>query len=256
MIDLLRSFTICVNYDDLLAFSLPTILETVDEAVVVTDRNDTATRSLALDLGAAVYRTDRFYLGGAAFNKGAALEEATRLFRADSWILLVDADTVLPPKLRKVLDADELVPGALYGLRRRLARTQAQYRAVGREAGAWAIEELPATPDKDEIPGYFQLFDGRALSRPWFTDSWEHAGGYDSDFSARFHDRRILREAIVHLGEARTNWTGRLSQRWSAGGSPTRNPTAEIAAARRRLAATAKVVGNRENRTARIAEEV
>lgn len=215
------SFTVCVNYDDLLAITLPRICGAVDKAVVVTSERDWATVEVAKGHGATVYQTDRFYSGGAAFNKAAALEEATAAEEHGPWMLLIDADTVLPPsfQVEALLNAGALRRDTLYGARRRIAKDIRALQQVLQGPGGWAQKLCPPTRDKDEIPGYFQLFWSPGVERPWFQLSWEHAGGYDTCFQERFARREVLPYSIIHLGEPGRNWQGRRTDRWAGSGS-------------------------------------
>lgn len=211
----IKAVIVCVRYDDLLEYALPTIRPHVEAAVVITTPWDTATREIAQAGGASVYVTKAFYSHGAAFNKGAALNEYIALAPAP-WILLADADTALPHDTRSVIEANVTEPHYLYGARRFDCPTREAWVQVGAGAGEWNIRSLQPTPDKDELPGYFQLFRPEHIEPPLFNEAWQHAGGYDTEFQKRYGpNKRRLPIDAVHLGEHRENWHGRRSARWT-----------------------------------------
>src|ERR1700684_2367263 len=108
---------VCVDYDDFLAVTLPVNQAHFDKIVVVTDMQDERTAAVASRFAnVTLHRTDAFYAGGAAFNKGAALEEGFDILGRAGWICILDADILLP----KIFDLPPLAGGWLYGARRRM----------------------------------------------------------------------------------------------------------------------------------------
>lgn len=203
----IKGLVVCVDYDDYLGITLPANMRHLIECVVVTSPTDERTRAVAASVpGARLFMTDAFTRGGRRFNKGAAIEEAFDALGRDGWILVWDADTILPQSLTLVPVMD---PSRLYGAKRRLCGSdevppESKWRdwPVSREAG-W--------------PGYFQLFHGSALHdvRPWYGVVSDHAGIGDAYFQNHWpvEKKGWLPVEVLHLGPRDTNWHGRASPR-------------------------------------------
>jgi hypothetical protein len=182
-----EGLTVSVGYADELRRILPLWRNICSRIVVATDMSDDATVAVCSGL-ADVYRTKRFYEGGASFNKGGAMELVRTRLSADDWVVVFDADIIPPASI----DFSGLTPGNLYGAPRRYEDGR-----LIREGG---------------FPGYFWIFHGTdpALGREWFT-SWKHAGCYDSEFEKKWpRDKKIkLPFNVTHIGEHGQNWWGR-----------------------------------------------
>jgi len=204
----MRGLVVCVNYDDYLAITLPANARHMTEIVVVTTPADTATHAVVATVPSArCYKTNAFYRNSAKFNKGAAIEEAFTALGREGWILVWDADTLLPDEL----PLQGIKPACLYGAKRRLCE------------GAIPVDwhTLPLSTEAGH-PGYFQLFHASALQkRPWYGVESPHAGIGDAQFQNhwRTEDKRWLPMEVLHLGPRDTNWFGRASARLD--GQPT-----------------------------------
>lgn len=206
---MVRGITVCVQYDDLLARVLPRNLQHLDEVVVVTSPADLRTIELARQFSKVrLHITDAFYRYDAIFNKGLAMEEGFDVLGRHGWIMVFDADTVLP----KTIDWSFLTPGFMYTPQRHILQRPDQWS----EDLDWAV--LPIRPE-NEWAGYCQVFHADdpllARRRPWYGINWPHAGGCDSDFQQIWPGDKKLRPSfrVVHLGEDGKNWCGRVTGR-------------------------------------------
>jgi len=96
----MNAICVCVEYEDLLAITLPRALRHFQRVLVVTSHADAATGGVvAANPPAEIFRTSAFTRGGAAFNKGAAIEEGLDQLGRRGWICLLDADIVLPEQI-------------------------------------------------------------------------------------------------------------------------------------------------------------
>lgn len=223
----LRGIVICVEYDDLLALTLPRNLRHFEECVVVTSLTDQATVDLCnLFPNVRVLQTNAFYEGGARFNKGAAMEAGFDFLGRDrdGWVLIWDADTELPERMPDVANLDRQ---RIYGARRRILNDPRKWSPADLD---W--NSLPIRPDR-VIPGYFQLFNTSAevlRRRPWYDTTYVHAGGADTYFERlwppqmrgwlssdlvnycpMFQMRGCIE--VLHIGPCDHNWFGRATQR-------------------------------------------
>lgn len=204
----MTGLVVCVEYDDLLAVTLPANMRHLRECLVVTSPGDVRTRALVAGIPAArCFVTDLFYRGGAHFNKGRAVEAAFDVLGRDAgWVLIWDADTLLPDDMR---DAATLDPACLYGARRRMCEGPDH-------APPWS--RFPVSREAG-FPGFFHLFHTSApslCSRPWYDPSFRHAGGGDGYFQSKFpadRKRHLPGLEVLHLGPRDTNWCGRVSPR-------------------------------------------
>ncbi len=207
----INGITVCVEFDDILAITLPYRLLHLDRLLVITTPADLATQQLCRRFPRVdVHTTDVFYARGAEFNKGAAIEEGFDVLGRSGWIMSVDADIVLPPDLDLGRTAT-LSPERLYGARRRLLADMHQWRGQVDWSG------FPLIPD-GEIAGYFQLFHAAgnpALhGRPWYGVDCRSAATCDSHFFAKFGwDQGWLNQEVLHLGPYGDNWCGRTVAR-------------------------------------------
>ena len=194
----LHCITTCVGYDDFLAHTLPLNIEQVDQMIVVTNHSDNATESLALEHGAYLIKTPGFYSRGAKFNKGSALNDALININ-DGWILLTDADTILPLNFRQIIEYMKLKEDYIYGSARLICPN---YKAYGH----WIKDGRPTDDLVKRYPqynwtyqhhrlrgnngkaGYLQLFSANApqLTRPWYPKEFDGAGGSDRAFWMKF----------------------------------------------------------------------
>lgn len=213
---MMRGITVCVNYDDLLAVTLPRNAIHLDEVVVVTSPQDTRTPEVVRQIpNARLFVTDAFYRYGATFNKGLAMEEGLDFLGRQGWLMIWDADTVLPREIQwPVLD-----PQCLYTPQRHILYDLHQWRPDL----DW--NTLPVKHE-NEWPGYCQIFCAEdpklAGKRPWYGIDWWHAGGCDSDFQHIWPGSLKRRPGfrVLHIGEDGQNWCGRTTRRLDGGESP------------------------------------
>lgn len=205
----IRGITICVGYDDLLKITLPRNMRHMSECLVVTSPDDQRTKDLALSVpGVRVFETDAFTRYGARFNKGLAMEEGFDALGREGWILIWDADILLPEEF----PYDRVKPECLHGMRRRFLDDPTKWTPEY----DWKLSRWPADP---QWIGYFQLFHAGdpklAGVRPWYDVTFAHAGGADAYFITHWQSpwRQSLKADVLHLGPKDTNWFGRASAR-------------------------------------------
>lgn len=108
--------TVCVNYADFLVTSLPINKEIFDEIIIVTDSKDLKTLEICNKENVTCIVTDIFYHKG-KFNKYAGINEGLRYIKND-WVLFLDADIVLDPLTKRVLNELYLSKDNIYGVDR------------------------------------------------------------------------------------------------------------------------------------------
>lgn len=228
----MKGILVCVDYWDILNLTLPRNAPHFDELMIVTANEQYPQQYMpdTLPRNVSLYRTDAFWRKGASFNKGLAIEEAFNALGRTGWIVVLDADIVLPPPLSlhwvelgpsraglaegiwsNVTEVQYAEAGNLYNPPRRMLENPAAYR----EDLDW--KTLPLRIEyPGEYPGYFQQFhasDPVLAKRPWYATNWRHAGGCDTDFHKRWPKERkhCLNFEVLHLGPTNVNWCGRVT---------------------------------------------
>ena len=202
----MNAIVTCVEYDDILALTLPRNAHHFDKVLVVTAPQDRKTEAVVASVeNAERWPTNAFYRDGCHFNKGAAIEEGFDVLGREGWICVIDADVVMP----HTIGWPVMVCGFLYVPHRRMCPN------IGPWDANWTV--YPTTRDRDHA-GFCQFFhaDDPALrEKPWYGVRWIHAGGCDSDFQGKWPpDHRVwLPFDVLHLGMERVNWCGRVTPR-------------------------------------------
>jgi hypothetical protein len=215
----IRGLTVSVGewYADILKTTLWAAMRHLTGCLVVTAPGDPSIEVARSVPGVDVFETDLFRRDGDIFNKGAAIEAAFDKIGRDGWILIFDADILMPARL----PLWGLDPTRLHGTRRRILDDPSAYSPTL----DW--KTCPLRDDPGPI-GYFQLFhaDAPALRdvRPWYGVEFPHAGGGDARFMLRWPAgfRSFLPAECLHLGPVDTNWFGadpegrELMKKWVA----------------------------------------
>lgn len=213
----LTGVVVCVEYDDLLAITLPKAMRTLSRCYVITSPEDQATIDLCLGIDRVeIVITDAFRKDGAVFNKGRAIQECLDQWiigEYHGWVLIFDADIVMDADFVNDEYLSGLDKDKLYGCHRRMLTN-----GIGNIPDNPALwNSLPLANDI-EFPGFFQLFhtDAESLKgQPyWYDPTFTHAGGGDAYFQSLFGDSKYrMRIEVLHLGERDRNWYGRVTNR-------------------------------------------
>lgn len=215
----LESVIVSVGYGDYLKHTLPVNKGKLDRLVVVTEADDKDTQAVCAANGVTCVITTRHRSMGAPFNKGSAINDGWRALKPRGWLLILDADIVLPPDFRLRLNAMDLDRRNFWcAYRKHVPSYEAwkQYLADTGVATAFDVEY------RNVCMGFFQLFHvsapalagGKvypensrtaAYSDVWFLHNWV------KPMRARLPDICVL-----HLdhGPHGVNWKGRKSPRY------------------------------------------
>ena len=99
----LEAVTICVDYSDFLAESLPINRRNFDQYVVVTAPEDLETQRVAEFWDCDIVLTDVIRSRWGEFHKARGINAGLEHLKLNGWVLHVDADIVLPPRTRTLL---------------------------------------------------------------------------------------------------------------------------------------------------------
>lgn len=109
--------TVCVNFSDYLAWTVPLNKDLFNKWIIVTDKSDLKTKNICSHYGVQCIQTDIFYKNK-GFNKFAGINVALEEVPKDHWVLFLDADIVLPPISKRVFNELNLNPEKIYGIDR------------------------------------------------------------------------------------------------------------------------------------------
>lgn len=224
-----------VDYADFLQYSLPAACQASQQVYVLTSPEDHATQALVDKYpNATSIVTKQWWHNKASFAKGHVLSETVKALASKlRWLLLLDADTVLPADAKQRFDAMSLNKHTLYGARRLLCKTEEEWKAFQCSQGELPIAPLPEirtvgkhkmiwnyrTSNPAALEGYFQLWNYRTCPKP--IPPSKTAANYDDQFAMSWpEDRRAFVPdesfRVVHLGIPRKNWNGRVTPKWMA----------------------------------------
>jgi len=244
--DRLEVVTVCHDYADFLAQTLPMNLPHVDRIAVVTSHGDTRTQVVCRRYSVECVVTDTIHERGQAFNKGAAINHGLAALRLTGWVLLLDADIVLPLTFRNMLGKSALDWDTIYGAERvNVGSWEAwqnfRHNHYHREP-QFTQHCLVTTPGEFPIGanlvhrqygycpiGYFQLFHASFLRRYAlrYPETEASAEQMDVQFALRWPraQRQLLGTVrVFHLdsepGPMGKNWNGRTTKPFTPGGKP------------------------------------
>lgn len=220
----------CVNYSDFLNLCLDSVTTKFNEVVVLTSKDDQETHAAAQYHRVRLIKTDAWYADGAKFNKAAALNECLSSIDVSKRraIALLDADIWIPPTF--ILNLEMLESEVLYGAKRRMCEKPdhwTEFKEGLRPLDSFPINIPPiingklwgslATDNPAAISGYFQLWlAGKNQPIRRMPES-RNAASYDLAFALSFPSSRrryLCDDCLLHLGESKQNWDGRVTQRW------------------------------------------
>lgn len=204
----IAAITFAIDYADYLRVALPALVPHVDAVYLTTAPGDECGR-LGLEHGAIVTESTSIRRSGATINKAQQIREAQeRVYRErpGDWVLILDADIVLPPDAREVIERHVERFDALYGCVRRNYDTPEDY-ASGIVSNRFGPIHC----------GYFQLYHPTHCGHPLYEE-WSATCEYSDDrFKHLWGDRLrfCLPMEVDHLGPVNMNWSRRQTPQWS-----------------------------------------
>lgn len=247
----LEGVIICVGYADFLSHTLPLNKSQFNNLVVVTDTKDKDTKSLCEYHNVRCVQTDVFYENGDKFNKGKGINVGLETISKSGWVIHLDADIVLPPLTRTILENIELDSETLYGIDRMMCPTFEAWQNFMNSPKlheGWVYVHANAFPigvriaeymSKGYEPiGFFQLWN--PIESGVFTYPDEHGKADRTDvlFAKKFRrlKRQLLPEIVaIHLDsedldmkDMGKNWNGRKTAPFTFNHAVTRKLNKEI----------------------------
>jgi hypothetical protein len=261
----IEAVVVCVNYSDFLAYTLPASCWQFNNMVVVTDTKDTDTVKMCAKYNVRCIQTDAFYADGKGFNKAAGINAGLQALNRTGWVVHLDADMMLLPMTRYILEKTPLKETKIYGIDRLMCRScedWLQYVESTRSVHEhWTFTHLNLFPVGSRIVQYGNCTDV-GVSDGWvpigFFQMWHpsttNTHTYPGDHSAadrtdvlhgkryKREDRELIPEIVaIHLESENAamgaNWSGRTTVKFShkSGPGTTTTKTAKAAKWLRKL---------------------
>ena len=232
----LEAVTVSVEYSDLLAASLGQNLLAgrFDRMVVVTTPEDQATQRVCDAYDVEVVLTDAFESRWGKMRKARGVDAGLQHLELDGWVLHLDADIVLPPRTRTLLEHSELNADTLYGTDRLKVPDYESWQAhqalptIQHDGYHVRLDAFPIMPRFNAWhlngyapPGFFQLWNPGASGVTRYPGDHSAADRSDMVFAGSWPraKRALVPELAVYHLESEpaaqgTNWGGRQTKRF------------------------------------------
>lgn len=251
----LEAVTVCVNYSDFLAYTLPLNKQHFDHWVIITSKDDKETQKLCRYHNVECITTDRFTEGGNLFNKAKGINDGLMFQSKRDWMIHIDADIVLPSTFRQMVEKMVLDKKAIYGVDRLMCPNFQEWtRHIQKPRPIydnWIYVHLDAFPIAARVAdyngegyapiGYFQMWHPQTSKHLLYPEEHGAADRTDMAFAKKWRreDRRLIPEVIaIHLDSENAtvesvgkNWQGRKTIPFGYTGTA---PVSEIKRRRRK----------------------
>lgn len=228
----MEAVTTSVDYGDFLAWTLPHNRHQFDNMVVVTTPKDKRTQDICQHYHVRCVQTEAFYQDGRAFNKAAAINVGLKSLKRDAYVVHLDADILLPPRAKEMIERSQPNPEFIYGIDRMncpsfeaftkyMSQPEQQYAGQAFvcfnafPAGARLVVEQGYVPI-----GFFQLWHPKASGIYDYSETHQDKGNHSDMEHASLWPRTkrgfIPEIVAVHIQSEsdgnETNWRGRRSR--------------------------------------------
>lgn len=232
----IEAVTVCVNYSDFLAHTLPLNKHHFDDWVIITTREDKETQKLCSYHNVKCLTTDRFTENGEPFNKAKGINEGLLFHSKRDWMVHVDADMVLPANFRQIVQNMELYKNDIYGCDRLMCPTFDDWIEHVKKPKLiydnWIYIHLNAFPIASRVAdyngsgyapiGYFQMWHPMTSKITLYPEEHGAADRTDMMFAKQWKrkNRQMIPELIaIHLDSENAtvesmgkNWYGRQTK--------------------------------------------
>ena len=212
MIENVQVIVVCLNYSDFLKITYKKNIRFFNPKnyhVVIDQLNDPATFELCKELGITYHQFNDFHLNGSKFNKSGAINmmqtELHKLF-PDDWILLLDADIILPDNFETLFETKCKNKDALYSLKRYDYENEDDYYKNSKD-------KLVKYTGIDFM-GFMQMYHRKNIC---YCSYSKDASNCDTIFRDKFFSTLTYldeNEIVIHLGKCNLNCFGRITEWW------------------------------------------
>jgi len=194
----LQAIITCVDYSDYLTITLSENLKVLKNITVITSTKDKKTQRLCKLLDVDCIVTGSFYHDGADFNKGRAINEGLKKITTPGWVVLLDADIVLPKNLHSLLDGKKLDIHSIYQCNRYHCSSYEKFLKL--KKGKITLDKLGGKKILCKYGyGFFQIFNLRHFlgsDTHIYPENFSDAGFVDVAFSNKFDSKHIKKRFL------------------------------------------------------------
>lgn|SRR5277367_2369315 len=218
----IEAVTVCMNYGDFLAHTMPLNKPHFDNWIVVTTPQDLHTKDVCRYYDVPFIETYAADLHKGEFHKGLCVTEGIKELTKSDWLVLIDADTILQPNFRKMINilniGESMDKSCLYTIDRVRFNSFDEwmdfYTHPSFDLGTRPRDGRFCLPMF--IPtGFFQMWH-ISTGIVEYVHEWCEQGGEDIRFSYLWpRNKRIFipETTCYHIAsEEKCNWLGRISK--------------------------------------------
>lgn len=219
---MITAVLICIDYYDFFFNAAPTLVNTFDRVVVVTEEGQGKVLDICQQYGFEIVISKLRNYRGLKFNHPALLNDGIIQKNIEGWICKIDSDIYFPKGMKNVLRTEVVDIDTIYFTNRYFCETPKILKDYELTNDLSLLE--PPYETSDEPLGFVQLFNrnSRYLKNREFPYEQEYYAPpsltNDRIFSQQWpvHLRTMLSMNVIHLGlEAiGTNWFGRKSEKF------------------------------------------
>jgi hypothetical protein len=233
-----EAVVICDKYHDFLVKTLPHNKYQFDRIVVVTSPEDTKTQRICEHWHVECIKTDALETRWGRLCKGAGINVGLAALSLANWAVHMDADILLPPQTKLLIEQADLNPKFLYGIDRFNVRGYDSYAhfmdmpQLQQECNTYVhIDQFPLgtrimQPHANGyVPlGFFQMWNPKESGVFRYPEGHTDAGREDTLFAKQWprRERALIPEIVGYHLESKdsamsANWNGRKTMPFEHG---------------------------------------
>jgi len=205
----IQVIVICINYSDFLTITYKKNIRffSPNNYHVITCKEDQKTIDLCLSLNIKYELYEDFYINSSKLNKSGAINKIQKRLHKDypnDWILLLDADIILPDNFEELFITKCTDTNNLYSFQRKDYEEEEDYKNSQNLVDYTGINFM----------GFMQLYHNKTKFYPEFSTD---CGICDAIFRDYFFDYLVLIDEdsyVIHLGKKDINNQGRVTKLW------------------------------------------
>ena len=209
LLENIQVVVICVNYSDFLRITYQQNIRFFNRNnyYIITAKDDQETVDLCIELNIRYETYDDFYINSSKLNKSGAINKIQKRLHNDfpkDWILLLDADIILPNNFDELFLSRCINNKCLYSFKRKDYEEQNDFLNSKNLVDYTGINFM----------GFMQLYHNKTKFYPEFSND---CGICDAIFRDYFFDYLVLIDDdsyVVHLGKKDINNRGRITEYW------------------------------------------
>lgn len=213
MIQNVHLIVVCLNYSDFLKITYKKNIRFFNPEnyhVVIDELNDFETLKLCKEFGITYHHFNDFHLNGSKFNKSGAIHMVQKKLHEnfpDDWILLLDADIILPDNFEILFNEKCINKDAMYSLKRYDYENEDDYYNNSKDS----LVKYTGI----DFMGFMQMYHRK---KDLYDEFSKDGSNCDTMFRDKFFSTLTYldeNEILIHLGKCNDNCFGRVTKLWT-----------------------------------------